>query len=190
MVSSSMPSANAVARAWNAAGREWVDEWGFSCFACGRWEPEWEGCKASFRGLERARLLGKQFGGTNEADNFALLCKRCHQDSPDTPDTNDIMGWIDGREAWIVRDAREVNTLLPDELILRWQDARCPNYAKAIDLDLIYVGEEDGQHVFEAVGVPPLPTDRFCVDTLPPKTTVRYCLDPKLIPVPKELPDA
>lgn len=59
-----------------------------------------------------------------------------------------------------------------------------------IDLDLIYVGEEDGQHVFEAVGVPPLPTDRFCVDTLPPKTTVRYCLDPKLIPVPKELPDA
>lgn len=64
MVSSSMPSANAVARAWNAAGREWVDEWGFSCFACGR------------------------------------------------------------------------------------------------------------------------------VDTLPPKTTVRYCLDPKLIPVPKELPDA
>ena len=29
MVSSSMPSANAVARAWNAAGREWVDEWGF-----------------------------------------------------------------------------------------------------------------------------------------------------------------
>lgn len=47
-----------------------------------------------------------------------------------------------------------------------------------------------GQHVFEAVGVPPLPTDRFCVDTLPPKTTVRYCLDPKLIPVPKELPDA
>lgn len=94
MVSSSMPSANAVARAWNAAGREWVDEWGFSCFACGRWEPEWEGCKASFRGLERAHLLGKQFGGTNEADNFALLCKRCHQDSPDTPDTNDIMGWI------------------------------------------------------------------------------------------------
>lgn len=137
MVSSSMPSANAVARAWNAAGREWVDEWGFSCFACGRWEPEWEGCKASFRGLERARLLGKQFGGTNEADNFALLCKRCHQDSPDTPDTNDIMGWIDGREAWIVRDAREVNTLLPDELILRWQDARCPNYAKAIDFSQI-----------------------------------------------------
>ena len=160
MVSSSMPSANAVARAWNAAGREWVDEWGFSCFACGRWEPEWEGCKASFRGLERAHLLGKQFGGTNEADNFALLCKRCHQDSPDTPDTNDIMGWIDVRAG------------------------------QRIDLDLIYVGEEDGQHVFEAVGVPPLPTDRFCVDTLPPKTTVRYCLDPKLIPVPKELPDA
>lgn len=43
---------------------------------------------------------------------------------------------------------------------------------------------------FVGIGVPPLPTDRFCVDTLPPKTTVRYCLDPKLIPVPKELPDA
>ena len=107
MVSSSMPSANAVARAWNAAGREWVDEWGFPCFACG---PP--------KGVHLIRA------------------------------------------------------------------------GQRIDLDLIYVGEEDGQHVFEAVGVPPLPTDRFCVDTLPPKTTVRYCLDPKLIPVPKELPDA
>ena len=63
MVSSSMPSANAVARAWNAAGREWVDEWGFSCFACGRWEPEWEGCKASFRGLTDAGYAVVQLPG-------------------------------------------------------------------------------------------------------------------------------
>ena len=47
------------------------------------------------------------------------------------------MGWIDGREAWIVRDAREVNTSSRTKLILRWQDARCPNYAKAIDFSQI-----------------------------------------------------
>ena len=111
MVSSSMPSANAVARAWNAAGRE-----------------------------------------------LMVVCRR-----------------------WLTGDPAMIPTPKGVHLIRAGQ---------RIDLDLIYVGEEDGQHVFEAVGVPPLPTDRFCVDTLPPKTTVRYCLDLKLIPVPKELPDA
>lgn len=43
-----------------------------TCWACSGRGP-----------VERAHVIARSFGGSNEPENFFLLCHRCHRDQPD-----------------------------------------------------------------------------------------------------------
>ena len=44
--------------------------------------------------LERCHIIPKMLGGSNEADNLFLMCKKCHIDSPDTSDKDYFFNWV------------------------------------------------------------------------------------------------
>lgn len=102
----SMPSWYAVAKFWSTQRPLWVVDLGEpSCFACGffsessrssqnakRLETRWE--KA---GLERAHVIAKSAGGSDEAENIVLLCSKCHPAAPMTRVPEIMYSWIDLR---------------------------------------------------------------------------------------------
>lgn len=112
-----MPSKKQIARYWGfdaAADLEmWpslVIDWGeASCQACSyypqahtRYDGDpasWE--KAAF--LERAHIVPKSLGGDDDVSNFLLLCKRCHEDAPDTSERAAMLAWADrrGHHGWL-----------------------------------------------------------------------------------------
>lgn len=119
-------------------------DWGEpACFACGyyqeRWgRPAWDedtqgptpdrvlNERWERSALQKAHLCGYQFGGDNEADNFAMLCRRCHIEAPDTPDAEVMVRWIERRTPYSVALFAEVSMAAPD-LTSRWLKAGMPN---------------------------------------------------------------
>jgi hypothetical protein len=63
------------------------------CFACGWWHEACpDGC---VHGLQKAHALPHANGGSDtDPANFALLCKQCHRDAPDTDDAEWFWRWI------------------------------------------------------------------------------------------------
>lgn len=137
----------AFAERWSVAAGIPIDAGEPACFACGYyakhtiapWDERVKGPTplgvlnrrwAETR-LDRAHLVGYQFGGPNTPDNYALLCKRCHIDSPDVPDAETVVRWIAQRESWVVASMREVEALAPAGFVNRWEEAGSPG----IDID-------------------------------------------------------
>ena len=72
-----------------------------ACFACGFFKDEeskttgwttWT--KAGKNGLERCHIIPHSLGGSNTVDNFVLLCKKCHELSPDIGDSQFLFDWM------------------------------------------------------------------------------------------------
>lgn len=78
-----------------------------TCYACGWFngfhaleDPDREPKMATsrlFRGLERAHVIPKSVGGSNCLSNFALLCRECHVEAPDTKDSEFFWRWVRNR---------------------------------------------------------------------------------------------
>lgn len=79
-----------------------VEDWGEpECWACGRYivneEIENEDLKKIWnhsKYLERCHIIGRQFGGTDGAENLFLLCSKCHEKSPDTTNPENFFAWV------------------------------------------------------------------------------------------------
>lgn len=46
------------------------------------------------RKLHRCHIVPLSLGGSNEADNYALLCARCHDEMPDTSNRDYFFSWL------------------------------------------------------------------------------------------------
>lgn len=81
------------------------------CFACGWFSECWEEKtpRARWRRarLERAHIVPRSLGGPDTADNLLLLCRPCHEDSPDWADPRQMARWIATRAE---RPSKEVET--------------------------------------------------------------------------------
>lgn len=63
------------------------------CFSCGK--------PSKLYNLERAHIIGKQFGGSNEPSNFLLICKDCHKKIPDINNRELIIEWATSQKNWL-----------------------------------------------------------------------------------------
>ncbi|MGW3007291.1 HNH endonuclease [Streptomyces sp. NPDC001219] len=81
------------------------------CFACGWFSERWEKAtpQASWRRatLDRAHIVPRSLGGSEAADNLLLLCRPCHEDSPDWADPRQMARWIATRSE---RPSKELET--------------------------------------------------------------------------------
>ncbi|MGA4840639.1 HNH endonuclease [Streptomyces sp. G45] len=99
------------------------------CFACGWFSEHWKKAtpQASWQRatLERAHIVPKSLGGPDDADNLLLLCRSCHEESPDWPDRQQMARWIATREE---RPSKELETFQS------WLAAaeRAPEFKEAI----------------------------------------------------------
>lgn len=57
---------------------------------------------------ERAHVVPRQFGGSNDAANLRLLCAECHVASPDSIDPDEMDDWIHERRRRSRSDRSEV----------------------------------------------------------------------------------
>ncbi|MEV8425418.1 HNH endonuclease [Streptomyces niveus] len=114
----SVPSKWKIAQHWNESPRRedfaphlLLDE--PCCFACGWFSERWKRAtaQASWQraNLERAHLIPSSLGGPDDASNLLLLCKPCHQESPDWMDPEQMARWIATRDE---RPSREVETFV------------------------------------------------------------------------------
>ncbi|QBJ96798.1 HNH endonuclease [Rhodococcus sp. ABRD24] len=118
-------------------GLRFID-WGEpTCFVCGLSDASWavgdlddsialleKRWKRSR--LQKAHLVPHQFGGANTPDNFAMLCRDCHRDAPDTPDAEAALRWIARREHHIATLAREIDGAASPGCVARWIEAGSP----------------------------------------------------------------
>ncbi|WP_142264786.1 HNH endonuclease [Streptomyces sp. SLBN-115] len=111
-----VPSKWKIAEHWNESPRRgdfaphlFLDE--PCCFACGWFSERWRRAtpKASWQraNLERAHIIPSSLGGPDDASSLLLLCKPCHQESPDWMDAEQMARWIATRDD---RPSREVET--------------------------------------------------------------------------------
>ncbi|MFJ8033142.1 HNH endonuclease [Streptomyces sp. NPDC096032] len=114
----SVPSKWKIAQHWNESPRRedfaphlLLDE--PCCFACGWFSERWKRAtaQASWQraSLERAHIIPSSLGGSDDVSNLLLLCKPCHQESPDWVDPAQMARWIATREE---RPSRELETFL------------------------------------------------------------------------------
>lgn len=80
-------------------GLPWADHSNIagSCWACG------DGSEA----LERAHIVARAHGGSNEATNLLLLCSICHFEHPDSLPFETQLLWLRTRESHVERKTRE-----------------------------------------------------------------------------------
>lgn len=73
-----------------------IIDWGEArCFACGRDSmAEFSQDKEIAKCLQKCHIIPKTLGGSYEPDNIVLLCKHCHEESPDVADSTILMKWI------------------------------------------------------------------------------------------------
>ena len=65
--------------------------WPVTCWACG----------LDRRLPQRAHIVPASAGGSDEPDNFLLLCRRCHYDQPDAQPLEVQMAWLRTRPNWL-----------------------------------------------------------------------------------------
>lgn len=125
-----------------------------ACFACGYFQGRWDDVAPWDEGvqgptpdavlnrrwtqsrLQKAHLVGEQFGGPNTADNYAMLCRRCHRDAPDVPDTRTMVRWIARRDPYTVTLGGEILAACSAGLVQRWAKAGGPTP----DFEAVLVG--------------------------------------------------
>ena len=70
------------------------------CFACGWCRLEQVRSRKAqrdiWKGLERAHVVASSLGGSDSPENLALLCKLCHEQSPDTTNPAIFWRWVIG----------------------------------------------------------------------------------------------
>lgn len=71
-----------------------VDDPSTECWACGKYHPR----------LERAHVVAKAFGGSDDPDNFFLLCSLCHVEQPDAQSREAQETWLRERDAEVTRN--------------------------------------------------------------------------------------
>lgn len=127
-------------------------DWGEpACFACGYFQERWDRIAPwdeATQGptpdsvlnerwersrLQKAHLTGYQFDGSNDPDNYAMLCRRCHIDAPDTPDAVAMVRWIERRTPFMSMLQAEIRATAPG-VGERWVKAGLPRP----DLDSVY----------------------------------------------------
>jgi hypothetical protein len=112
----SLPSRAAIAAYWSTVPVKWNDGTTHpmehndeGCWACG-WDVDACGT------LERAHLVPRSLGGSDEPSNLVLLCRSCHRKAPNTDDAQYMLDWVRGyadREAARFEEtAREIQRLL------------------------------------------------------------------------------
>ena len=107
MITISIPSKAAIFEHWS----EWLDnnffEWGEpSCWAC-RWgfngkydlkngKASWKEIKNNWNRvpLQKCHIVPKAIGGLDSPDNLFLLCKECHDISPDSASKPAFLIWV------------------------------------------------------------------------------------------------
>ncbi|MFB7162263.1 HNH endonuclease [Streptomyces sp. NPDC056242] len=114
----SIPSKWKIAQHWDASPRRsdfaphlLLDE--PCCFACGWFSERWSQAtpQASWQraNLDRAHIIPRSLGGPDDASNLLLLCRPCHQESPDWIDPEQMARWIATRGE---RSSRELETFM------------------------------------------------------------------------------
>jgi hypothetical protein len=88
------------------------------CFAC-----DWyhEACGDCVHGLERAHVVAHAIGGADDdPSNYAILCRKCHSESPNTNDEEWFWRWVatypENRDplSQFYRKLGKVNVCIPD----------------------------------------------------------------------------
>lgn len=83
------------------------------CFACGWFSEHWKKAtpQASWQRatLDRAHIVPRSLGGPDDVANLLLLCRPCHEESPDWSDPEQMAHWIAAREE---RPSKEVETFV------------------------------------------------------------------------------
>lgn len=100
----SIPTKWAIAQYWSAAfgndvfAPQLEDLAHPCCFACGWFSERWTKAtaKASWERatLERAHIVPRSLGGSDDPSNIILLCSPCHRDSPDWREPSAMARWI------------------------------------------------------------------------------------------------
>lgn len=92
----SLPSRAAIAAHWSTVPIEWTDGTTHpmehdvhACWAC---DLTTEDCGP----LERAHLVPRSLGGSDDASNLVLLCRSCHRKAPNTDDAAYMLEWVYG----------------------------------------------------------------------------------------------
>lgn len=67
--------------------------------------------------LEKAHIVPKALGGKVEPSNFFLLCKGCHEESPDTGIPEIFFKWLKGKGSYITEGIRELQVIAEDYII-------------------------------------------------------------------------
>jgi hypothetical protein len=81
------PSFKAIAQAWNKDLEDIAH-----CFACGytgTGKTSWGSAN-----LSKAHVVPFSLGGSNDPNNFVLLCWVCHQINPETPSREHYLTWL------------------------------------------------------------------------------------------------
>ena len=101
-----LPSRLAIQRYWieTDVSLTSCDEFELSCFGCGEWfNGRYDGDPEKTP-LDRAHIIPKSHGGTNDVSNIVLLCKTCHRDAPMYGTKDDFISWLNSRESISNRD--------------------------------------------------------------------------------------
>lgn len=101
---SDLPSYEEIAEYWHCLplpGSDYIpliDLGEPECFACGWCRLEQVRSKKAqkniWKGLQRAHVVARSLGGSATVENLALLCKPCHEASPDTADPTVFWCWV------------------------------------------------------------------------------------------------
>lgn len=108
------------------------------CFACGWYSERW--LKPTARSgwekatLERAHIVPSSLGGRNDASNVILLCKPCHEESPDWHDANEMASWIAGRDERGSKELEEFSRWCAAAQHVPEFEALCAEYAANPDV--------------------------------------------------------
>lgn len=64
--------------------------------------------------LEKAHIVPKTLGGKNEPSNFFLLCKGCHEESPDTGIPDIFFKWLSNKGSYMTTGVLELMAIVED----------------------------------------------------------------------------
>lgn len=81
----------------------WLEKWDMPAFTKKETYPTdtwhiakiWEACT-----LERCHIVARRNGGASTPNNFVMMCRRCHKDSPDHSEPEVLFHWMANRESF------------------------------------------------------------------------------------------
>ena len=103
------------------------------CFACGYNDATW----AQF---ECAHVIARSIGGGVEPGNMAVLCKRCHIESPMTNRPEIFWSWVNTREDYFVAMGHAIAQELGRHGLTAWdaidlEASTFKDYLRSVQLD-------------------------------------------------------